>query len=331
MSPKSSSSFLRQQQEFVADLLREMVNFLHLPSPCQCLPLIYVGQSKMESSAPKLNWSGGKETQYEKGFILWDVFSPGCPRVFSSLHTMEKWKAAVIEVSCRSCWLFAKGFFLQAVRPPPSGREAPHLPQPRQSFLSKYRGANAGETRGIFNESKDSMMAFGISASCRSAHWVGLVVILLYIHGFGRFCRILFKRYPNATQSFVSVLAIKAKKMRCTKKTAPKNITGETHAAGHEKKKGRKSEFWVCWPCFGGLSDPGASSCTKGRSEGSRELQSHFHDDSSKALRFCYSRKLLLPSPGWYLTPEQMDTDFRWAEHAQPHRHLQETLLLWLL
>lgn len=41
---------------------------------------------------------------------------------------MEKWKAAVIEVSCRSCWLFAKGF-LQAVGPPPSAKEAPHLSQ----------------------------------------------------------------------------------------------------------------------------------------------------------------------------------------------------------
>lgn len=66
MSPKSRSSFLRQQQEFVADLLREMVNFLHLSSLCQYLAWIYVGQLKMESSVPKLNW---EKMQHEKGLV----------------------------------------------------------------------------------------------------------------------------------------------------------------------------------------------------------------------------------------------------------------------
>lgn len=90
MSPKSSSSFLRQQQEFVADLLREMVNFLHLPSPCQCLPLIYVGQSKMESSAPKLNWSGGKKNPaWERICFVGCVFPRLSLCVFQPAHDGE--------------------------------------------------------------------------------------------------------------------------------------------------------------------------------------------------------------------------------------------------
>lgn len=93
------------------------------------------------------SWTkGGKKTQPKKGLVLWDVFPSTLvsPRLFPCVFQpvshpgaaqsqcppqMEKWKAAVIEVSSRSCWLFAKGF-LQAVRPPPSGKEAPHLSQP---------------------------------------------------------------------------------------------------------------------------------------------------------------------------------------------------------
>lgn len=96
------------------------------------------------------SWTGGagKNTARERTCFVGCVFRstlvlPGLfPCVFQPVShpgaaqsqcppQMEKWKAAVIEVSCRSCWLFAKGF-LQAVRPPPSGKEAPHLFQPRQ-------------------------------------------------------------------------------------------------------------------------------------------------------------------------------------------------------
>lgn len=78
MSPKSSSSFLRQQKEFAADLLREMVNFLPLSAVCQCLSLIYVSQLKMETSIPKAEMGGqeggrrggGRREEYSmrKGF-----------------------------------------------------------------------------------------------------------------------------------------------------------------------------------------------------------------------------------------------------------------------
>lgn len=73
----------------------------------------------------KAELKGGKKPQPEKGLVLWAVFSkalcfqPGSFRVFSSLFLtpvlhnpqMEKWKAAVIEVSRPCCCLFKKGVF----------------------------------------------------------------------------------------------------------------------------------------------------------------------------------------------------------------------------
>lgn len=155
MSPKSSSSFLRQQQEFVADLLREMVNFLHLSSPCQCLPLIYVGQLKMESSVPKLNW--GKNTAWEK-ICLWDMFSRALWfyterfRIHSSLFITptscnlefstqtEKWKASVIEVSCHYYCL--QRFFYKLSGHLHLVRSSTSLLTTAVCFLSKYHRGN---------------------------------------------------------------------------------------------------------------------------------------------------------------------------------------------
>lgn len=103
----------------MADLLREMVNFLHLSSLCQCLALIYVGQLKMESSVPKLNW--GEKYSMRKDLFCGICFQkhygftqtvsvclPAClsPQHRAILSALPRWRnerLQLIEVSCRYC------------------------------------------------------------------------------------------------------------------------------------------------------------------------------------------------------------------------------------
>lgn len=132
-----------------------MVNFLHLSSPCQCLPLIYVGQLKMESSVPKLNW--GKNTAWER-ICLWDMFSkalrfytehfriPSClfvtptSRNRESSTQTEKWKASVIEVSC--LYYCLQRFFRKLSGHLHLVRSSTSLLTAAVCFLSKYHRGN---------------------------------------------------------------------------------------------------------------------------------------------------------------------------------------------
>lgn len=157
MSPKSSSSFLRQQQEFVADLLREMVNFLHLSSLCQCLALIYVGQLKMESSVPKLSW---RKMQHEKGLVCGIYFQidhgftqtrfPNSSQLAYHPGIAQPWVLNPDgEMKAFSIWgqlsfllTFCNGFFYKLAVHLHLVRSSTSLLTTALCFLSKYRRVN---------------------------------------------------------------------------------------------------------------------------------------------------------------------------------------------